>query len=685
MRIGGQFQSSNVLPLFCQKVECCGYPLSIFFILVTEFCERFSYYGIRGILPLYITKFLLWDTHNEFYMYYAFLACLYLAPILGGIIADSWLGTFKTIIYLSIVSAAGQVVLTVSAIDDITVPDNLTVHRVLAVIGLVLIVLGTGTIRPCLPAFGGDQFEHHQTRQRSIFFSVFFLCKEAGLLVSIFISPILRRQKCGIQVCYPLVSGVAAALMVVALVVFVVGSRMYVKTAPTGNIILQVSKCIGFAIKNRYRHRSSQYPPREHWMDWASDKYDKLLIQQIKMVLKALFLFLPLPMFWMVLDQEGAHWSMQAMGMDGDFGFIIVQYDQMQTLLPILNIILVPVAGLLIYLIEKCGFKVLPLKRMAVGMFLTAMAFISAGFVQLEVDANGEYLTLDYGSYEDVYLDNELVHVRVFSGTRQTLVINPAPHVGMIRYDDVNGKPHGDNYVRFISGLSTGVRVSLNGVYFGQLSTLVMSGYSSVSHERQTFTISNVAGQQCDYTREFGFGGVYTIVIPSTLSWENCGGIQEVEEMQPNSVHMALQIPQYFFISAGEVLFAVAGLEFSYSQAPSNMKTVLQAVWLFTLSMGFFISLLVNEVSEILQTSENFEMKEWAEYILFASLLLVVCVIFSIMAYFYTYIDPVAIEAEFKRKEGLDSDETDENDELEMKEKESQHHDNEEGLKQSKM
>lgn len=91
-------------------------------------------------------------------------------------------------------------------------------------------------------------------------------------------------------------------------VVFIVGSPMYYKAKPQGNIMLKVCKCIGvsltdtiktsnqsylklcakqhicliqFAIKNRYRHRSSNYPKRQHWMDWAEDKYDVRLFYSL--------------------------------------------------------------------------------------------------------------------------------------------------------------------------------------------------------------------------------------------------------------------------------------------------------------------------------------------------------------------------------------------------------------------
>ncbi|CAB1328540.1 unnamed protein product [Coregonus sp. 'balchen'] len=213
-----------ILCLYAQEV--CGYPLSIFFIVVNEFCERFSYYGMRAVLVLYFRYFLRFDDDLATSIYHTFVALCYLTPILGAIIADSWLGKFKTIIYLSIVYAIGQVVMAVSAVHDITdtdrdgTPDNLTLHIVLSMVGLLLIALGTGGIKPCVAAFGGDQFQDHQAKQRSTFFSVFYLCINGGSLLSTIITPILRGQECGIhsqQKCYPLAFGVPAALMVVAL------------------------------------------------------------------------------------------------------------------------------------------------------------------------------------------------------------------------------------------------------------------------------------------------------------------------------------------------------------------------------------------------------------------------------------------------------------------------------------
>uniref|UniRef100_A0A672IGR8 Solute carrier family 15 member 1 n=1 Tax=Salarias fasciatus TaxID=181472 RepID=A0A672IGR8_SALFA len=615
--------------------EVCGYPLSIFFIIVNEFCERFSYYGMRAVLVLYFKYFLRWDDDLATSIYHTFVALCYLTPILGAIVADSWLGKFKTIIYLSIVYAVGQVAMAVSAIHDITdadrdgTPDNMTFHVAMSMTGLFLIALGTGGIKPCVSAFGGDQFSDHQERQRSTFFSVFYLCINGGSLLSTIITPLLRAQDCGIytqQKCYALAFGVPAALMVVSLVVFIVGSGMYYKAKPQGNIMLDVCKCIGFSIKNRYRHRGKQFPKRAHWLDWAEEKYDKLLIAQIKMVLKVLFLYIPLPMFWTLFDQKGSRWTLQATNMDGNFGLLIIQPDQMQTVNPILILTLVPIMDSVIYpLIRKCGLNFTPLKRMTVGMLLAASAFVSAALVQVEID--------------------------------KTLPVFPSSSQSQLKLLNMGNNPvtlslpNNDLLNLAAAQVSNLMKIT-------KLEILKLRGKSMQSkiplcdsrHCVITFNLSS-GGRSCDYSREFGYGSSFTFFIPNNLviGPTTCQeSITVIEDIKPNSVHMALQIPQYFLITAGEVMFSVTGLEFSYSQAPSNMKAVLQAGWLLTVAVGNFIVLIVAELAKLPM--------QWAEYVLFASLLVAVCIIFSIMAYFYTYIDPREIEAQFKKSTDDDSD-----------------------------
>uniref|UniRef100_A0A8B9GNC4 Solute carrier family 15 member 1 n=1 Tax=Amazona collaria TaxID=241587 RepID=A0A8B9GNC4_9PSIT len=655
----------------CLQPSCFGYPLSIFFIVVNEFCERFSYYGMRAVLVLYFKYFLHWDDNLSTAIYHTFVALCYLTPILGALIADSWLGKFKTIISLSIVYTIGQAVMSVSSINDLTdhnrdgSPDNISVHIALSMIGLILIALGTGGIKPCVSAFGGDQFEDNQEKQRTRFFSIFYLSINAGSLISTIITPILRAQDCGIhsqQRCYPLAFGVPAALMAVALIVFVIGSRMYKKVRPQGNVMIQVFKCIGFAIKNRFRHRSKEFPKREHWLDWASEKYDKRLIAQTKMVLKVLFLYIPLPMFWALFDQQGSRWTLQATTMDGNFGSIQIQPDQMQTVNPILIIIMVPVVDAVIYpLIKKCKINFTPLRKITVGMFLASLAFVAAALVQVQIDktlpvfpaaGQSQIKVINLGT-DDVIVQFEpqLQNVTVTSmesvskGRCRSLM--PAKHLdnGLFHQllDNVTSKPEeGNNLIRFINNLPNDINITMEDTSFGTVMSLSASNYASFSGGRKDQIKATTNSTTCSVTSKvFGFGSAYTIIINECTD-DNLGIIYS-EDIAPNTVHMAWQIPQYFILTCAEVVFSVTGLEFSYSQAPSNMKAVLQAGWLLTVAVGNIIVLIVAGASKLSE--------QWAEYVLFAALLLAVCIIFAVMAYFYTYTNPSEVEAQLDEEE----------------------------------
>ncbi|NXY60015.1 S15A1 protein, partial [Callaeas wilsoni] len=680
---------------------CFGFPLSIFFIVVNEFCERFSYYGMRAVLTLYFKNFLKWEDNFSTAIYHTFAALCYLTPILGAIIADSWLGKFKTIVYLSIIYAIGQVVLSVGSISDLTdynhdgSSDAIALNIALSVIGLILIAFGTGGIKPCVSAFGGDQFEDDQERQRSIFFSLYYLSINAGSLISTIVTPILKATECGIhskQQCYPLAFGVPAILMAVALVVFIMGSKMYKKVKPQGNVILEVSKCVGFAIKNRFRHRSKEFPKREHWLDWASEKYDKRLIAQTKMVLKVLFLYIPLPMFWALFDQQGSRWTLQATAMNGDFGFH-VQPDQMQTANALLIVIMVPTVNYLVYpLIEKCKINFTPLKRMTVGMFLGSLAFVAAALVQVQIDkaypvfpAAGQtqiklinlgvapatvqfqpqlqnvsvgpneetgYMAFETSKLQSLHIisasQNKTELLEVLEGHRYTLAFkwNLTEINSNLIWDNITSKPEGaNNRIRFINNFASTVRVTMDDEDFGELDPLSASNYTIVLgfffFRAYTINVSTPLTYCTVASKKFGYGSAYTISVDHCT--ENKLNITYFEDIAPNTVHMAWQFPQYFLLTCAEILFSVTGLEFSYSQAPSNMKSVLQAGWLLTVAVGNIVVLIVAGAS-ILD-------KQWAEYVMFAALLLVVCIIFAIMASFYTYVDPNEIEAKFSEEE----------------------------------
>merc|ERR1719481_1790563 len=132
----------------------------------------------------------------------------------------------------------GHILKTVAAVPNLGIdPYSMTF------VGLALIAIGTGGIKPCVAAFGGDQFKlPEQERQLQTFFSVFYFSINAGSLIGTALTPYLREDvECfGDDTCYSLAFGVPAILMAFATVIIILGKPLYVMKPPQGNIIIQV-------------------------------------------------------------------------------------------------------------------------------------------------------------------------------------------------------------------------------------------------------------------------------------------------------------------------------------------------------------------------------------------------------------------------------------------------------------
>ena len=196
-------------------------------------------------------------------------------------------------------------------------------------IGLGLIALGTGGIKPCVSAFGGDQFKlPEQERQLQTFFSVFYFSINAGSFISTIVTPILREDvECfGDSTCYSLAFGVPAALMAIALVIIVLGKPLYKMNPPQGNILGKVISSIGYGLGKSITGKGKG----EHWMDASKDEYGEELVEDVKSLLGVLLLYIPVPIWWALFDQTGSRWTFQATRMDGTIGATTIKPDQMQ-------------------------------------------------------------------------------------------------------------------------------------------------------------------------------------------------------------------------------------------------------------------------------------------------------------------------------------------------------------------
>src|SRR5690606_32013744 len=105
-----------------------------------------SFYGMKCILTVYMVKYLGMSEGASIDWYHNFTSAVYATPILGALVADALFGKYKTIIWLSIVYCLGHLAL--ATIDG----------QYGLLIGLTLISMGSGGIKPCVSAHVGDQF-----------------------------------------------------------------------------------------------------------------------------------------------------------------------------------------------------------------------------------------------------------------------------------------------------------------------------------------------------------------------------------------------------------------------------------------------------------------------------------------------------------------------------------------------
>ncbi|XP_070570103.1 solute carrier family 15 member 1-like [Ptychodera flava] len=709
------------------------YPAATYFIIGMEFCERYCYYGMRTILMLYFTEILMMSDSSATSLYHTFAMLCYLTPIAGAMISDGFWGKYKTIFWISWIYLAGCAVMSFSAIPAIQ-SDNPNMGG--TIVGLLLIAMGTGGIKPCVAAFGGDQFRKEQTREIQTYFLMFYLSINLGSLLSTFLTPILREWQCFDNDCYPLAFGIPAALLLVAIVIFVLGRyTVGYKIYPgEGNVVWMVCKCIGRAIKNKWRYRKDEQKKEKisHWLDYALDKYEKRMVNDTKCLLHVLVMFIPLPVFWALFDQIGSRWTLQATQMNGDLGNVNIKPDQMQVLNPLFIVILIPIFDNCVYpLLKKCGIRCTFLQRMCWGMLFSAASFYCACILQLFVsetvrvppctsnnDESGitiinaancnitvkETLTMGetdpvdvdipYGQIEEYKILNPAEYkyeykcsndevwagelnvalencqeyrliVGTFPSTNETVKLDAAV------VDDRHDKPdRGTAYSSLVFTKefdSSYILVRMNGSDYQYIVNATQTPQTQGSDiitqfritewdqfepDEYTFEISQDYGEtwepwSAEEILDYNNGAAYSVVWYSNEGAEafekSDFTMTQHETVPANTINILWQIPQYFIITTGEVMFSITGLEFSYAQSPASMKSSLQACWLLTVAFGNLIV--------IIQSAAAPPRSMAIDFFLFGTLMLIVFFIYVAMSVWYTYIEPTHFDDLGKEEE----------------------------------
>ncbi|KAG5894367.1 hypothetical protein JTB14_015644 [Gonioctena quinquepunctata] len=655
-----------------------SYPTAVFCIIATEFCERFSFCGLRTILSLYLRNILLLSENASTVVYHIFIMVCYIVPIAGAVCADIYFGRYRTIRNFAIIYLIGNILMCVAAVPTIDISP-----LIFSAFGLTLIAIGTGGLKPCVAAFGAEQFNLPAQRDLMMhFFSIFYFTINLGGFVGMTLTPILKKAvSCfGDDTCYALGFGFPAALMILSIFLFIIGKNVYKLKTPKKKIILEFFKCARYALAEKFKSRTKS----EHWLDNARGKFNAKLIDDMKVVSAILLLYTPLPIFWSLFDQQGSRWTFQASHMDGNIMGTQITPDQMQVVNPAMVLLLIPIFDRLFY---PCfsRFNILEnsLHRMAFGGLIAGTAFLSAGILELVLETtypelprkheaafnivntlpcdltilnpiNGlqivnsselfrfknipchNYSTftlavqapLDCGN---VYFRKHKFDLNVVSFENQidSVLIGISQNNEIEAYitdpvdfaKSLSGTPRirisyikSSNHVHNVT-VTLKSTTGLQDVYFIADSlngNLAVSAYMELSQGvYECIVSSNEKKHMFEKHFHLALGGVYSLVLR-----ENGGEIVFVELYTmsvPNTVNILWQVPQYFLISVAEIMFGVAGLEFSFTQAPRSMKTVTIAGWYLSVAVGNFLVIIITQLN-IFQSQAH-------EFFLFAILI----------------------------------------------------------------
>ncbi len=334
-------------------------PRGLSYIAVNEAAERYSFYGMRGILTVFMVRYLADGsgrpdpmTESEARIWYhTFTMGVYFLPLLGALLADIFWGKYRTILALSLFYCLGHAVM---AMDH---------TRLGLSVGLALIALGAGGIKPCVSAHLGDQFSRVNAHLLEKAYAWFYFAINVGAVVSMALGEVLL-QRFGPHVAF----GLPGALMLLATAVFYAGRREYRSIPPVG--------------WKAYRNTLSDGETR-------------------RALLRILPIFALVAVFWSLYDQTGSSWVQQARSelMDktlrlGSFSATLLP-SQVQAFNPVLILLYVPLFSAVLYpLCARMGLRLTALRKIGFGMFLAALSFAVIAGLEYRI-FNGEAVSVN--------------------------------------------------------------------------------------------------------------------------------------------------------------------------------------------------------------------------------------------------------------------------------------------------
>ena len=331
-----------------------GHPIGFWFFFWGELAERSSYYGMRAILALYMTERLGVDKGDAGTFMAFFIGACYFFPLIGGLIADNFLGKYWTIVLFSVPYVIAQCLVGIE-------------NKYLVIGTLVLLAMGSGVIKPNISTLMGLTYDRErpgQTQLRTSAFSWFYMAINIGATASQVAMPWLRNNY-GYQTAFIF----PAILMSIALIVFALGKRFYAKESITRKVIgnpndpapSEGRTITGLPIK--YVVMTAEQKAADSRLKWQT-------LGRIGA------LFLTIMFFWAIFDQSASTWIFFAdTYMNCTLFGVEARADAIQAFNGAFIVALVPLSVLL--------FKAFPLKpttKIGIGYAFTGLSMVIMSF-----------------------------------------------------------------------------------------------------------------------------------------------------------------------------------------------------------------------------------------------------------------------------------------------------------------
>lgn len=349
-------------------------PPGIPYIIGNEAAERFSFYGMRTILTIFMVNYL-WlmgdkagtqmaDTEAT-ERFHHFVSLVYLTPVLGALLADLFFGKYRVIMTLSVVYCLGHLAL---ALMGMTGEASTWLMA-----GLWLIAVGSGGIKPCVSAHVGDQFGNKNRNLLPRIFNWFYWSINLGAFLSTLLTPWLLEWY-GPHLAF----GIPGVLMALATLVFWTGRHKFVHIPPGGK------------------------------------KFQRELLSKegIGAILKLAAIYIFVAIFWALFDQSGSSWVLQAENMNRNWLGVEWLPSQIQALNPIFILIFIPLFSYVIYPLVDRVFTLTPLRKIGIGFFIMVISFALVSIAQMKIDA-GEAPSISWQLFAYVALTASEVMVSI--------------------------------------------------------------------------------------------------------------------------------------------------------------------------------------------------------------------------------------------------------------------------------